>query len=103
MAERDLALDCRGGPWPLVPALTRCSTCLGVLPADDDGACSTCGTGTPGVVEQAWLNRVTRIPEIGYTVIDEEHNLTEEQMRAAPVAARPLTWLERFARWPNHG
>ena len=31
MAERDLALDCRGGPWPLVPVLIRCPKCGGAL------------------------------------------------------------------------
>lgn len=117
MADRDLALDCRGGPWPLVPVLIRCPKCGGALPPDDVEACSTCGIGTP-----------RDLPPVPLLVFDEEHNLTEEQMvevlqvgphqvaverdetgrwtSARTVVEQPteeprLTWWERFARWPH--
>lgn len=93
MADRDMALDCRGGPWPLVPVLTCCPKCGGALPPDDVEACSTCGTGTP-----------SGLPPVPLLVI-EEHNLTEEEMVEAvgpPVVSARLSWA-RWARWPNHG
>lgn len=88
MADRDLALDCRGGPWPLVPALARCPKCGGALPPDDVEACSTCGVGTP-----PGLPATFKLGETTYTVLDEEHVTTREELAA----------LVRFARWPNHG
>ncbi len=95
---RVLPLDGRTRRWEHVPPVRFCSSCRGTLPADEDGACSTCGVGTP-----PGLPRATRIPEIGYMVLDEVHTFTEGQMAeaAAPLAGKPSTWWERFARWPH--
>lgn len=98
---RDLALNCRGGPWAKVPDITRCGACLGALPPDVRSACSTCGTGSPPPAPPpptppALADFIANAQSGDVLDLGAVYRRTPGE----PDAPK-LTWWQRFARWPN--
>jgi hypothetical protein len=100
MAERDLALDCRGGPWSSVRDVEHCPDCLGALPADFRGACSTCGTGA--VPPTAAVDTSALDDNGALWALIAELSVPLQPAPPEPPAPKLSRW-QRWARWPNHG
>ncbi len=107
---RTLEKDSIARRWDRVLPVMFCPACLGSLPPDSRDACSTCGTGTPTAhrevltvgphlvaVERDDTGRWTS----AVTLHDELAGFDDAPEEILPPASAPLTWWQRFARWPH--